>query len=210
VTDGLFVPAQPALSLLHGNFDKSVKVMTGHNANEGILFTNPFIQNNSAFDVFLSTYLATAPASIISFIADTLYPAVFDGSFPYNSTTGRIALMLSEMAITCNTMYLQHAFGNNSYSYEFAVPPAFHGQDVSYTFWNGNQSQGLNVPVARALQKHIMNFVETGSPNGGGVPFFPMYGANSTIEKLGAMEIHAQMDDVRADVCMWWQLGLYV
>ena len=32
--DGDFLPSLPGEALLHGNFDKSVKVMVGHNANE--------------------------------------------------------------------------------------------------------------------------------------------------------------------------------
>lgn len=32
--DGDFLPSLPGEALLHGNFDKNVKVMVGHNANE--------------------------------------------------------------------------------------------------------------------------------------------------------------------------------
>ncbi|KAG9806288.1 carboxylesterase family protein-like protein, partial [Aureobasidium melanogenum] len=50
--DGDFVPALPGQLLAHGQYDKNVTVMTGHNANEGLLFTSPFINNNSALDTY--------------------------------------------------------------------------------------------------------------------------------------------------------------
>lgn len=35
VVDGLFAPALPGKLLLQGSYDKSLRVMTGHNSNEG-------------------------------------------------------------------------------------------------------------------------------------------------------------------------------
>jgi len=42
VVDGSFVPLQPGQLLAQGRFDKDVRVMVGHNANEGALFTPPY------------------------------------------------------------------------------------------------------------------------------------------------------------------------
>jgi carboxylesterase type B len=47
--DSDFVPKLPGELLLHGQFDKSLKVMVGHNLNEGLCFSPRFIQNDTTF-----------------------------------------------------------------------------------------------------------------------------------------------------------------
>ena len=47
--DGLFVPALPSRLLSQGSFDKCIKIMVGHIADEGLLYTRPTITNSSAF-----------------------------------------------------------------------------------------------------------------------------------------------------------------
>jgi hypothetical protein len=46
--DGLFVPETLGLLLLHGRFHRSVDVMVGNNAEEGLAY--PFLDNNTAFE----------------------------------------------------------------------------------------------------------------------------------------------------------------
>lgn len=59
VVDGLFAPAPPGKLLLQGSFDKQVKVMVGHNADEGLAFTDPAITNETAFAAFVTRALTT-------------------------------------------------------------------------------------------------------------------------------------------------------
>lgn len=42
--DGDYVPALPGQLLLHGQFEKSIEVMVGHNSDEGLIFSSPFVQ----------------------------------------------------------------------------------------------------------------------------------------------------------------------
>ena len=131
VVDGLFAPALPGKLLLQGSYDKDVNIMVGHNADEGLVFTSPFITNDTGYDSYLTTSFPTIDPAIVNYIANVLYPPVFDGSYPYTSQTGRTSLSISESTFTCNTVYLDHAFGNKTYSYQFSVPPAIHGQGMS-------------------------------------------------------------------------------
>lgn len=88
---------------------------------------------------------------------------------------------------TCNTFYLDKAYKNNTYSYYYTIPPALHGMDIPYTYYNGPNPTAVMYPkIAIALQEYITAFAMTGAPNEKGVPMFSMYGDNATVQDLGA------------------------
>ena len=229
--DGDFVPALPGELLLHGQFAENVTVMVGHNENEvshdfavisittsvlntnqGLLFTSPFIQNNSGFTdqvLQLAPSVAAYPETL-DYITNTMYPPKFDGSQAqrYTSQVARAAAQISEMVFSCNTFYLNKAYNNDTYSYYFTVPPAIHGADVPYTYYNGPNSQVVDSQAALTLQKIITNFVEKGGPNGDGVPRFPTYGDNATVLELN-VTTSTREDPVANYRCDWWQKVLY-
>lgn len=216
VVDGDFVPALPGQLLLHGQYDKSLRLVLGHNADEGLLFTSPFINNDSAFAEFVVADAPTVAAypAVIDYITNTLYPPIFDGSQAMNYTDqiGRAAALISEISFTCNTYYLDKAFGNQTHAYFFTVPPALHGDDIPYTYYTGaGQAQtGVTAPqIALALQGYITHFAETGTPNDSLLPYFEVYGSNATVQVLGASGISEQMDPTANYRCDWWQKGLY-
>lgn len=192
-------------------------------------FTSPFIQNNTAFDQSIALALPTVRAwpSVLSYISNTLYPPIFDGSQNYTNQIARAAALTSELYVvlrsiprgygtngtcrsfTCNTLYLNKAYGNDTYAYFFTVPPALHGDDVPYTFYNGPNPAVRNTQVAIALQEYITHFAETGSPNERGVPNFDMYGPNAEVQVLGITGISEAMDPTANYRCNWWQKALY-
>lgn len=184
------------------------------NVTQGLAFATPFFSNNSAFVNWITTYLPDTSAfpSTVSYISDTLYPPIFDGTqaMGYTNQIARGAAIISESTFTCNTFYLDKAFANKTYSYYFSVPPALHGEDVAYTYYNGGNDSSVIVPeVAIALQDYITSFAETGSPNREGVPFFRMYGPNATVQELGAAGVSQRKDTVANYRCNWWQKALY-
>lgn len=77
--------------------------MLGHNADEGLLFTSPFVQNNTAFAAFIENDLPDVKPAVLDYITNTLYPPVFDGSQAQNYTSqiGRAAAAVSELIFTC-------------------------------------------------------------------------------------------------------------
>jgi carboxylesterase type B len=214
VVDGLFAPQQPAQLLAQGRFDKNVRVMVGHNADEGLLFTPLYIPSDDALDTQIAAAFANAPASSIKHITSTLYPPVFDGSLGYKNNVERGSLIISEGVFTCNTNYLSRAYGNATYSYLFAIPPAIHGQDVPYTYYEGGAKSSSptgvqNVTIARALQEFITSFAETGVPDAKGVKQFNMYGPDANVLELnvtGVMDVRDSNANAR---CAWWQKALY-
>ena len=210
--DGVFVPALPGQLLLYGAFDHSVRILTGHNGDEGLDFTPFFIQGNvTAFDANLRLVFPGISPAILDFIENTLYPDVLDGSFGYHDEIGRAALITSELSFTCNDNYLARAFKNRTFAYEFTVPPALHGQDVAYTFFNGNAGSSVqNVTVAKVLQEFITSFAITGRPSsrtwGHAIP---EYGPQANIVNLGLKTITVQKDETANPRCLFWQKALY-
>ena len=215
--DGKFVPSLPSLLLLHGQFDKSVKVMVGHNLNESFIFTSPFINNNTALTDNLRITMPTVTDAAISYIENTLYPPIYNGSYAYDDEMTRAELIIAESTFTCNTRYLDVAFKNQTYSYYFTVPPGFHGEDVPYTFFNGDTStsdDGLPViaSVATRFQQYLAGFIMDGNPNSGGStrPVFPLYGSNSTVLNIDYEDDgKTSKDSVANSRCDWWQRALY-
>lgn len=219
VVDGSFVPALPGKLLLQGSFDKKVRVMVGHNADEGLIFTNPFVNNETSFVAFLEQLTPTATAATIAYVDQVLYPPVYDGTYGYTNEYGRSALLTSEVSFTCNAYYLDTAYGNTTYAYFFTVPPAIHGEDIAFTYYNNNgptiSEDGftLNATVAVALQDYLTTYAEFGrpsSPDVTGAPAFTMYGPNATVEDLGNTSITRVMDPAANARCAWWQKALYV
>ena len=209
VVDGLFVPALPGRLLMQGSFHKNIKVMVGHNADEGLSFTNPAITNTTALVTFLEEFLPDISPSIVSYIDTVLYPPVFDGSYPYKTQFQRAVQLVSEAAFTCNTNYLDLAFENGTFAYQWSVGAAIHGSDVSSTFFNGQNPLVLNDAIAIALQEYLTSFAETGVPSGPGIPNFPLYGTGSEIVNFNTTRISYIMDPTQNARCHWWQKALY-
>jgi len=64
----------------------------------------------------------------------------------------------------------------NSYRYIFNIPPAFHAQDVPYTFYTGPDATIANETTAIIHQKYITNYVTRGEPGCEMGACFPNYG----------------------------------
>ena len=100
VLDGRFSPASLAKLLQQGRFDKNVKLMVAHNANEGLYFTNQSIRSEAAFiEAFQRGFPSISPTDT-NYIANVLYPPVFDGSYGYTDQVTREALLLSDIGFT--------------------------------------------------------------------------------------------------------------
>ncbi|OAP64298.1 hypothetical protein AYL99_00270 [Fonsecaea erecta] len=210
VVDGNFVPDQPGRLLARGQFANTLKVLAGHNTNEGPLFSDPRLRTNADEATWLRLSLPDISDSMVDYLLNTLYPATYDGSMPYSTATERATLIVQEGFFTCNVNFLGKAYGANVSEYQFAVPPALHGQDVPYTFFNGVvNGTGVVASVAQELQRYIIDFVQTGSANGTGVPVFPLYGPKSVETVLNVTGITHMTDPDANRRCAWWQTALY-
>lgn len=210
VVDGSFVPGLPGKLLLQGAFDKSVRVMVGHNSDEGVYFADARVTDDTALAAFIRRSFPGIQDSVVNYVVKTLYPAVYDGSQPYSNGLDRTILIISELIFTCNTNYLARAYGNNTYNYQFSVPPGLHGFDVPYTFYNGvSADPTFNATVAMALQDYLTSFAQNGEPSGEGFPSFPLYGPSSTEINLNITGINPIKDPTANPRCLFWQKALY-
>lgn len=95
------------------------------------------------------------------------------------------------------------------------MPPALHGLDLFYTFYNGPNSTVdsiLGIPdqsIAEALQKYIVSFAATGVPSGKNLPVFPQWGEDKNLLDLNVTGIKVVQDDTANSRCAWWQKALY-
>ncbi|KAG4433939.1 hypothetical protein IFR05_010584 [Cadophora sp. M221] len=228
VVDGTFATDLPGKLLLEGKFDKSLRVLVGHNADEGLHFTSPFILTNETFkqNVIDVSFPNADKNNVTSYILDTLYPNILDGSYGYNNSIARGARIVSEAIFSCNAQYFSRAFGLNvnaskypngkedTWGYLFSVPPALHGDDVYYTFYEGPAPAVKNDTLALIMQGYFTNFIMGGNPNGDGLPAFDSYDQKTAAGRGVVMDLDLnrtvmRSDDLPLHRCMWWQKALY-
>jgi cholinesterase len=168
---------------------------------------------------------------VLNHITQVLYPPELktDGNVPedYNPNTtkslivtgyttplGRQTLLTSEIVINCLTYYVNKAFRGQTYSYVFGTPPALHGQDLYYVFYNQQATdvffRPINVTLAHIMQDYWINFAQFGNPNGEGVPYFPMWNHGEVVQGLSLADVGPVQDPIDSERCGWWQLGLYL
>lgn len=224
--DGDFVPALPGQLLANGFYDKSIKnIMTGHALNEALGFTDPTTQNDTAFrkSVIGNFPSLAAYPDEVDYIVNTLYSPIFDGSQAQNYTTQllRASAFNSEVSLTCSNYYLNKAFANSSYDYEFAVPPSLHVASSASIFTPTNVLRGnttsnidwkspLNdAQIAYAMQSYVTRFVATGNPNKDGIAEFGIYGGDDSVIVVNTTGIVGARASVANERCNFWQKGLF-
>jgi carboxylesterase type B len=192
------------VSFLNGQFDPTISVISAHNSNEGFVFTDPAATNSSVLETYMQIYFPAADPSIITYISNTLYPPIYDGSQPYTTPFDRLDLLISEMMIACNSRYISTAKGNNTYNYMFSVPPGHHRGDIPYTFWDANGTTNdpvANVTTALDMQRYITAFVATGDPNAfqkeTGLITFPKYGSEASVVNFNLTFVDVVVDPMK-------------
>lgn len=121
----------------------------------------------------------------LSLITSTLYPPTFTSpASPYTTYLERATRIVSELGLDCNGAYVAHAFAGKIYNYLFSVPPAFHGDDIAYTFFDPtNPDPATDAELAGTFQQYLLNFVRKGDPNADdsdcdSLPRFESYGSD--------------------------------
>ncbi|GME34433.1 Carboxylesterase [Neofusicoccum parvum] len=202
--DGDFVTADPKQLLIHGQFNPNVSLMVGHTANEGYGFVPT---NLTDYNGFFTDYFPSTDADVLAYIEDTLYPPIYNTSF-YNTTSSRASRTIADSTINCNARALAAAYANNSYAYNFAVAPAIHGSDYSYT-WYGSVAVS-NSTIADTLQDYVISFVTTGKPTTtvSSVPDMEVYGSAAVTVNFDTSGIIKTTDMAANERCAWWELDL--
>ncbi|TVY14867.1 Carboxylesterase patB [Lachnellula arida] len=212
VVDNSYVPDIPLRRLAAGLYHQDITVMVGHNADEGLLFAPPYLQGNAEWYTEFKLLFPTMSNQSITYVTEDLYPEAYNGQ-PYNTTYGRTAQAISDYLVGCNAHLLASIPG--SFGYYFSVPPAIHGEDIAYTFFNGDTStsdEGLTVqaPIATGFQDIIGTFVVAGGAGLIEEGILP-YGENFTVTNIGVTNFKGQIGDpaARAAQCNFWTEAPY-
>ncbi|KAL8761586.1 MAG: hypothetical protein Q9184_002294 [Pyrenodesmia sp. 2 TL-2023] len=201
VVDGGYIKQTPVTALQRGIFPKSLPMVIGHNALEGIGFTYPWIPDDVAFRTYLAGLFPGAPPAVLTSVYTSVYPPVRSGpDLPYSNDLERAALMTSEVLVTCNTYLLALAYGNSTYNYLFNVFPGLHGDDLHYTFGPDPSTKSREVQLA--IQSYITQFSQTGDPNGKGQPPFRRYGSRNEILSLNPARVEGILDPAASQRCL--------
>jgi cholinesterase len=210
--DGGYVPDLPGVLLQQGKFDHSVNVMPGHNQHESTMFV-PDISSDADFRESLEAFLFGVSNTTIDYIATVVYPNDLTGQYGYTTQTGRLQLVVNEEGFICNTRYLATAFDNETFSYIFTFPPAYHQQDVAFTFFAGDilevSTQGTVVDPVLAvdMQQRFTRFVQSGNPNAAAsIPQWPKYGEEAMLLDFDTL-VSTVTDDAANARCDFWQSG---
>ncbi|TVY80745.1 Carboxylesterase patB [Lachnellula suecica] len=210
-----YVPDLPIKLLARGEYH-NVSILVGHNSDEGLLFTPPYIQTQGDFEQLAMVTFPTANSTLVDTIVDVLYPPVFNGSYGYSDQIGRTAIIIADFIVGCNAHSLAATL-TFAYAYLFDVPPGLHGEDSDYTFFNGDTSTSddglpVNATVAEAFQRYLVNFAMTGLPTSKGYDDFVRYGSNDSVSNIGltASKFGTHIKDPAArSQCTFWQEAPY-
>ena len=210
--DGIFIPSPPAKLLSLGLVDRSVKVIVAHNLDEGLLFTDPRISqtDNSEFISYLSGFMPSLSTSKINHLATVVYPPDFSGAQPYTTEIGRTKLAVAEAFMDCVAFGVHGAYRNQSRGYQFSYFPGMHAQDLEYTFFNGQEANGLGVPVlpavAAVMQRWFVDFIVGGTGNS--YTQIPVYTAQANMVNITGTGYPVVRDPAANKRCRYWLEGL--
>jgi carboxylesterase type B len=187
--------------------------MPSHTSNESVPFVPTTIATDNNVREYIEGALSAASNETITYILSDLYPAVFDGTYPYYSEYGRAVQMNTDFYFACSTHFLAEAFGAKTHNYIFAYPPGYHAEDVPYVFFNGDgttSDDGLpvNATLAHTLQDYIVQFAKRGDPNTNSLPAFPRYGSDGKVLSFSAEGATVEIDDMNNERCAWIQQAM--
>jgi carboxylesterase type B len=214
VVDGVFSQNLAAIEFFTGKYAKNISVLVGHNTNESPAFVPPYVKTDEDLADFLQRMFPGISPEPLEFIIKDLYPLE-----NYPEPIDRLLDLMDDVFFDCQTNYLARAYNNQTWNYRFEIPPALHGDDVAYTYYDGHTADGINVPIAKTMQGYITNFVKHGNPNGPGLPFFPQQGGNATLIGLNITtsidgvvmpDVQVKVDSTVNPKCVWWQKSLYL
>jgi carboxylesterase type B len=203
------IPDSPTKLLLEGLFAKDVALLSSHTSYEGALFADPrTITNDTILSQELQRLYPTVSEENLNFLLKSLYPPIYNGSYPYISGIDRIILMTNEINFAAGQQTLLRAtigHGTAAYAYEFSIPPGIHGSDIPYTFYNG-PAPNVDGPVASIIQHAIAGFAKSGLPDARplGLATFPRYDSDATTVNLAINSSVISPDKTWNYRTRWW------
>ncbi|KAF9064188.1 Alpha/Beta hydrolase protein [Rhodocollybia butyracea] len=159
VIDGSFIRQRPIESLKQGKVNgKALLSIT--NTNEGNIFVNQADPMNA------SIYASTLFPKFGPQQAEQTAQLYADLGTPLVQNN----LIMGDSIFICPTFYLLSAFPKSSWKGQFAIPPAIHGEDLTYYFTSQGTPSFNNTQFLQAFQGGFLAFVVSQNPNDKIVP----------------------------------------
>jgi carboxylesterase type B len=164
--DGAWVRQMPALELASGNYFAGItSLLLSHVSNEGFVFVDGEIQTDPAFanlvNFIIPPYAPTLRTAVVNF-----YPSPNTPGSPYHTQNDRTIQYLDDTNFLCNLRYLNNVFQGKTWTMQYDIPPGFHSDDLTPTFYNGS---GAATPTLDAIykdyQSYLVSLSITGNPN---------------------------------------------
>ena len=207
--DGKILPELPLRLMDRGQFNRKLHVIAANNAHETGVSTGNSNTTNEAINAYLVLKLPLATQETRSFIVNTLYPPIFNGSLPYSTDQARLQLLRKEQKLSCSTYHLAKAFHGRTYNYLFSIPPAIHAQDLAYTYYPTIPTIGFCPQRAVQLQQYLANFVLKGNPASNNNPSWPQYGVLAQVLNISVDGLTVTKSDQANPRCKWWNQVLF-
>ncbi|KAH8826247.1 acetylcholinesterase precursor [Flagelloscypha sp. PMI_526] len=206
VVDGTFIPDLPGKLFDSGRYHQGLRVLVGHNAQEGLYFTNPNSTDDASFRLWMKgVFPAASEGNLDDLIAH--YPSTFDGSLPYASQIFRGAQAIGDSTFNAHAWKIASLKGHQaSYAYLYDIPPALHILDLFYTFYTPEAPTARlvsNVTTARTMQKGIATFIHHGIPDFG-LGKMDVYGTEGKIVNISANAVARGIDPALNVRNKWW------
>lgn len=201
------------VSLAQKKVDKNVDIIVSATSDEGLLFTDPTVQDNTAFKALFAGLMPSISAAKINTLATTVYPEDFSGAQPYTDQSSRLRLALAESIVLCNAFALHLAYKNQSRSFIFDVFPKIHAEDVAYVFFNGESTDSFGIPlnsaIAVQLQRYIVDYAMVGTGPGSTATAIPVYTSQAKTLRISDSGSTIGTDPAANKRCRYWVEGLY-
>ncbi|KAF8158914.1 alpha beta-hydrolase [Mycena galopus ATCC 62051] len=158
VIDGSFISQSPTDALSQGKVNGDF-LLSVTNTNEGVIFVNQSMEYDVAqyvrnFFPLLGAEESNAAAAVYASLGSPL---------------DQVNRIVAEAVFKCPTFSLLDAFPGKSYKAEYAIPPAWHGQDIinyfpSYNAWGATLIYN-NTAFINAFTQGFLSFAVNLDPN---------------------------------------------
>lgn len=205
--DGLlgFLPAHPMKLFRQGRVDRSVDVIVAHNADEGLLFTDPRIEGEEEFKAYLAGW---TPAALVDEVAAEVYPPDFSGAQGYTNQVDRTRVAVGEGFIDCVAYAVAKGYANKTRGYLFGKWPGIHAQDLDYTFYAGQTTGAFGIPVdgsvAARVQGWVVDWIVKGDAVGSRARELPVYGQGAQVVNVTGSGYPVVRDPAANKRCEFW------
>ncbi len=185
VTDNAYIMNRPSQQMATKKMNGQ-SLLVGHNSGEGGLFVPPTITTQADLTGWLqgAQFPNLTPAQINTILAANPNSANTSATGPHyetNGITGATAVQVAQDAngqqqrgnniyaeaiFACPAYWLASSYsttGSSSYMYQYSVPYAYHGSDVTGYFGPSLPTQSDE--FSRAFRKIWGNFITTGNPS---------------------------------------------